>query len=175
MKSWEQAWGRGYETVIEPVYASDEIPIAAMHMHSSNMHDCAKQSVTMNLLDYFTNWNQFSHFGDIGVVYLLCKTKLITVHVVYIHPNNYACIIINQQSLSDVVACNRNPTTNMVEALDAWNIQGYGNVVDAIQDVQRFSGTYSGGRITCRYINNMNISYTNGNINYCLYSNNNLI
>jgi hypothetical protein len=57
-----------------------------------------------------------------------------------------------QQSLADVVACNRNPSTNMVEALDAWNIQGYGNNVDAVQDVQLFSGTYSGGRIRCRYI-----------------------
>jgi hypothetical protein len=40
----------------------------------------------------------------------------------------------------------------MVEALDAWNIENYGNNVDAVQDVQRFSGTYSGGRIRCRYI-----------------------
>ena len=40
----------------------------------------------------------------------------------------------------------------MVEALDAWNIQSYGNNVDAVQDVQRFSGTYSGGRIQCRYM-----------------------
>lgn len=55
------------------------------------------------------------------------------------------------QELADVVACNRNPATNMVEALDAWNIQGYGNNIDAIQDVQTFLGTYSGGRIRCRY------------------------
>ena len=41
----------------------------------------------------------------------------------------------------------------MVESLDAWNIDNdYGNNVDTVQDVQLFSGTYSGGRIQCRYI-----------------------
>ena len=49
------------------------------------------------------------------------------------------------------MACNRDPATNMVEALDTWNIQGYDNNVDAVQDVELFSGSYSGGRISCRY------------------------
>ena len=56
----------------------------------------------------------------------------------------------NTQNLADVVACNRNPVTNMVEALDAWNTESYNNNIDAVQDVQQFSGTYSGGRIRCR-------------------------
>ena len=62
-----------------------------------------------------------------------------------------------QQALADVVACNRNPSTGMVEALDAWNAQFYRNIIDTVQDVQHFSGTYSGGRIRCRYIDYMNI------------------
>ena len=63
------------------------------------------------------------------------------------------------QELADIVACNRNPATNMVEALDAWNIQGYGNNIDAVQDVQQFSGSYSSGRIKCRYTHKINYEY----------------
>lgn len=54
------------------------------------------------------------------------------------------------QNLADVVACNRNPSTGMVEALDAWNVQSYGNDIDSIQDVELRTGSYLGGRISCR-------------------------
>ena len=46
--------------------------------------------------------------------------------------------------------------------MDAWNIEGYGNNVDTVKDVQQFSGTYSGGRIKCRYI--LFYSMNTGNI-----------
>ena len=50
------------------------------------------------------------------------------------------------------MACNRDPSTNMLEVLDTWNVQSFkSNDVDSIQDVVLFSGNYSNGRITCRY------------------------
>ena len=49
-----------------------------------------------------------------------------------------------------MVACNRDPATGMVEALDAWNIQGYGNEIDTVQDVVQFSASHTLGRIVCR-------------------------
>ena len=58
---------------------------------------------------------------------------------------------ISLQNLADVVACNRDPSTGMVAALDGWNTAGYSNVVDSVQDVMLFSGSYNLGRITCRY------------------------
>ena len=51
-----------------------------------------------------------------------------------------------------MVACNRNPSTDLVVALDTWNGQIYSNDVDTIQDVEQFSSSYSAGRISCRYI-----------------------
>ena len=47
------------------------------------------------------------------------------------------------------MACNRDPATDMVEALDAWNIQGYGNEIDTVQDVVLASGDYTNQRISC--------------------------
>ena len=55
----------------------------------------------------------------------------------------------NVQFSTDVLACNLNPTTGMVEALDAWNPASRNNIVDNDQDVFLFSGTSAGGRITC--------------------------
>ena len=64
---------------------------------------------------------------------------------------NQCITAIYQQESADVVACNRDPATDMVEALDTWNTVGFNNIVDAIQDVESFLRSYSGGRIRCRY------------------------
>ncbi len=56
------------------------------------------------------------------------------------------------QNSADVVACNRDPGTDIMTSFDAWNIQSSkGNQIDTIQDVVLFSGSYNNGRITCRY------------------------
>ena len=55
-----------------------------------------------------------------------------------------------RQFAADVVGCNLNPNTNMVAVVDTWNLdQGRGNVLDATQDVELFSGDFASGRITC--------------------------
>ena len=55
------------------------------------------------------------------------------------------------QFSADVVACNRDPITNMVEALDTYNVPspGRNNLVDASQDVLLFNSSFDGTRINC--------------------------
>ena len=55
------------------------------------------------------------------------------------------------QFSADVLACNYNPSTSMVEALDTWNAAtpARGNTVDDDQDVFLFSGELRNGRISC--------------------------
>ena len=52
---------------------------------------------------------------------------------------------------SDVVACTRDPSNNMVEARDSWNMASpdRGNTIDATQDITVFSAEYTSGRIRC--------------------------
>ena len=64
--------------------------------------------------------------------------------------NLYLLSTIIIQNLADVVACNRDPNTDMVRAFDTWNVASYNNEVDDVQDVILLSSDYSGGRITCR-------------------------
>ena len=55
------------------------------------------------------------------------------------------------QFSADVLACNYNPSSSMVEALDTWNADTptRGNTVDDNQDVFLFSGELRNGRISC--------------------------
>lgn len=62
--------------------------------------------------------------------------------------------------MTDVVACNRDPVSGMIEALDTWNIEGYGNQRDTIQDVILFTDSYANGRIMCRQGNHNSIKYS---------------
>ena len=49
-----------------------------------------------------------------------------------------------------MVGCNLDPNTEMVAAVDTWNLnEGRGNILDATQDVELFSGNFAIGRITC--------------------------
>ncbi len=51
---------------------------------------------------------------------------------------------------ADVLACNLNPETNMIEVLDTWNqATGRSNLNDDVMDTFLFSGTSDSGRITC--------------------------
>lgn len=57
------------------------------------------------------------------------------------------------QFSADVVACNLNPQTGVVQGLDTYNEPDKAaNDVDPHQNVIQFSGNYSNGRIMCRYI-----------------------
>lgn len=52
-----------------------------------------------------------------------------------------------------MLACNVDPDTNMVEALDTMNQVAYDNLPDADQsDITLLSGSYSDGRISCRFV-----------------------
>jgi hypothetical protein len=65
---------------------------------------------------------------------------------------SFSIFFICLQNSADVVACNRDPGTDIITSFDAWNIQSSkGNQIDTIQDVVLFSGGYNNGRITCRY------------------------
>ena len=56
------------------------------------------------------------------------------------------------QFAADVVACNRNPNTDEVEPLDAWNSAiKRRTTVDPNNDVIEFSTSYTDGRISCRW------------------------
>ena len=52
---------------------------------------------------------------------------------------------------ADVVACNRNPGTNEIEALDTYNAPSptRNNLVDARQNVRLFNSSFDGTRIIC--------------------------
>ena len=55
------------------------------------------------------------------------------------------------QFSSDVVACNRNPSTDVVEGLDTYNEANYKtNKVDPKPNVVLFSSDHTDGRIRCR-------------------------
>ena len=57
------------------------------------------------------------------------------------------------QLSADVLACNVNPDTNMVEVLDTWNTANErDNIPDDIMDAFMFSGDVQNGRIVCRYM-----------------------
>jgi hypothetical protein len=59
-------------------------------------------------------------------------------------------LIVHPQLAADVVGCNRDPNTDMIAVVDTWNLnEGRGNVLDATQDVELFSGNFMNGRITC--------------------------
>ena len=56
---------------------------------------------------------------------------------------------------ADVVACNRDPNTNMIEALDTYNPgtnENRTNRVDLAQNVRLFSSSFDGSRIICTYV-----------------------
>ena len=59
-------------------------------------------------------------------------------------------LLTNTQFNADVLACNVNSITNMVEALDTWNDQNQRfNIIDGIQNTDLRNGTFSNGRIQC--------------------------
>jgi hypothetical protein len=60
-------------------------------------------------------------------------------------------LIVHPQFAADVVGCNRDPNTDMIAAVDTWNLNPDTrfNVLDATQDVELFSGSFMNGRITC--------------------------
>ena len=67
------------------------------------------------------------------------------------HDYDLLCFI--RQFSADVVACNRNPKTGMVQGLDTYNEPDQtANVVDPYQNVVLFSSNYTEGRIMCRYV-----------------------
>ena len=52
-----------------------------------------------------------------------------------------------------MLACNVNPDTNMVEALDTMNQVAYANLPDSDQsDIDLLSGSFQDGRISCRLV-----------------------
>ena len=57
------------------------------------------------------------------------------------------------QFSTDVVACNRNPKTDVVQGLDTYNEPDErANDVDPHQNVVLFSSNYTDGRIICRCV-----------------------
>ena len=59
------------------------------------------------------------------------------------------------QFSADVVACNRDPATDMIEVLDTYNVaptMGRNNLVDPTQDVMLFNSTFDGTRISCTLV-----------------------
>ena len=58
------------------------------------------------------------------------------------------------QFSADVVACNRDPATNLVEVLDTYNVPFpiRNNVVDPTQDVILFNSSFDGARISCTLV-----------------------
>ncbi len=74
-------------------------------------------------------------------------TTLAYIYTVY----SYNVVIIIIQFGADVVSCARDPTTDAVSAWDGWNSQSRprASVVDSIQDVRLFSGSYMNNRISC--------------------------
>ena len=66
------------------------------------------------------------------------------------------------QFSADVVACNRNPKTGMVQGLDTYNEPDQRvNDVDPHQNVVQFSSNYTEGRIICRYVTYLIANYLN--------------
>lgn len=58
---------------------------------------------------------------------------------------------LTMQLSADVFACNVNPDTHMVEALDTWNDNSYNNAPNVDQsNITLLSGSFSDGRIVCR-------------------------
>ena len=55
---------------------------------------------------------------------------------------------------ADVVGCNRNPGTNMIEALDTYNVPSpdRNNLVDRRQNVLLFNSSFDGTRIICTWV-----------------------
>lgn len=68
---------------------------------------------------------------------------------------NNLIIFINLQFSSIVVACNRNPVTDIVQALDTYNTppKERDNKINPFPNVIQLSANYSDGKITCRYPN----------------------
>lgn len=75
-------------------------------------------------------------------------------------------VLVILQYATDVVACNRDPNTDMVETLDAWNSAVWRRTtVDTNSDVVKFSSNYIDGRISCRCVHVIKILITVININ----------
>ena len=55
------------------------------------------------------------------------------------------------QFFADVVGCNLDPNTGMVEAVDTYNAapNARANILDVIQNIVKFNSSFSNGRITC--------------------------
>ena len=54
------------------------------------------------------------------------------------------------QFAADVVGCNRDPSNNMIEAVDTWNpAQARTNTLDTISNVILLSSDFNNGRISC--------------------------
>jgi hypothetical protein len=71
-------------------------------------------------------------------------------HVLLEQKQSLLSLIVHRQFAADVVGCNRDPNTDTIVAVDTWNLnQGRGNVLDATQDVELFSGNFVNGRISC--------------------------
>ena len=62
--------------------------------------------------------------------------------------------IFSIQFSADVVACNRDPATNLVEVLDTYNVPFpiRNNMVDPTQDVILFNSSFDGARISCTLV-----------------------
>ena len=66
--------------------------------------------------------------------------------------NGWASVVILQFS-ADVVGCNRNPGTGLVEVLDTWNqANARLNQMDPTQNVVMFRSIFSNNRISCTYV-----------------------
>ena len=74
------------------------------------------------------------------------------------------------QFSADVVACNKNPDTGIIEGLDTYNDppKNRANTVDKHQNVVHFSGNFSDGRIKCRY--SLRIKLTCCCVTACVHS-----
>ena len=61
-------------------------------------------------------------------------------------------LLLSVKFSADVVACNR--LNDKIECLDLWNNadQPRGCPTDVIQDVYLFEGSYTNGRLSCKYV-----------------------
>ena len=88
------------------------------------------------------------------------KTRNMVISLSLSHTHTHTCThahLSNTHILqfsADVVACNRDPATGMVEVLDTYNIAepGRGNVVDPTQDVMLVNSEFDGTRISCTLV-----------------------
>ena len=94
------------------------------------------------------------HLHDSRIYIAHLSTSLVVPSSIYIYSYKGVIttfLIFASQFDADVVACNRDPGTDMIEALDTYNLppRTRNNLVDIRQNVQLFNSSFDGSRIIC--------------------------